>query len=137
MTDTEIIKALECCLDCNCSECPAMDEDGNCHETNYSEVLDLINRQKEEIEELTTRNDKLKNHFTIKFDNDKLKEIVKKAAEKIEIDIKQTKSEAIREFARRLIEEINTINYKEYNNYLDTFNTIERVAEEMECGDND
>lgn len=88
----------------------------NCHEIDCSEVLNLINRQKAEIE-------------TWKEAFNNLDKIARPSVEYV----KSEKIKTVDEFARRLIEEINTINYKEYNNYLDTFNTIERVAEEMEC----
>ena len=44
LTDEEVVKALECCKDCCCKQC---DE-----ELNFQEAVDLINRQKEEIEAL-------------------------------------------------------------------------------------
>ena len=50
MTDNEIIKALEHCMDCDCIGCPNNIRD-NCDGVE-SEVLDLINRQKAEIERL-------------------------------------------------------------------------------------
>lgn len=43
-TDEEIIKALECCKDCCCKQC---DE-----EPDFQEAINLINRQKAEIEGL-------------------------------------------------------------------------------------
>lgn len=48
MTDNEIVKAWGSCLKDNvdCAKCPLIHED--CHET----ILDLINRQKAEIERL-------------------------------------------------------------------------------------
>jgi SMC interacting uncharacterized protein involved in chromosome segregation len=56
MTDNEIVKALECCLQeyGNCDDCPykeyqcVSEKDGNVF---YKDILDLINRQKAEIEE--------------------------------------------------------------------------------------
>lgn len=42
--DEEIIKALECCKDCCCKQC---DE-----EPDFQEAINLINRQKSEIEKL-------------------------------------------------------------------------------------
>ena len=42
LTDEEVVKALECCKDCCCKQC---DE-----ELNFQEAIDLINRQKEEID---------------------------------------------------------------------------------------
>lgn len=55
MTDNEIVKALECCLQeyGNCDDCPykeyqcVSEKDGNIF---YKDILDLINRQKAEIE---------------------------------------------------------------------------------------
>ena len=51
MTDNEIIKALECCIDCDCTDCPCNTREG-CKDIDYEAMLDLINRQKAEIEEL-------------------------------------------------------------------------------------
>ena len=60
-TDEEVIKALKCCIktdhfgDCFGNDCPFVSEHG-CRvgkETLYPYVLDLINRQKAEIERLT------------------------------------------------------------------------------------
>ena len=48
MTEREIIKALECCKDNNCHECPIK----GCTEDIFVEALDLIDRQKAEIERL-------------------------------------------------------------------------------------
>ena len=49
MTDDEIIKTFECCIkDVNCEKCPAKDED--CFINRPQIALDLINRQKAEIE---------------------------------------------------------------------------------------
>ena len=77
MTDNEIIKALECCTSdkCTCSECSyeykknikneefevmsngkSYDE-WSCDEWLKCDLLDLINRQKAEIEKLTKLND--------------------------------------------------------------------------------
>ena len=56
MTDNEIIKALECCskpvIEEYCSECPYhLGGQENCHKL-LGDILDLINRQKAEIERL-------------------------------------------------------------------------------------
>ena len=57
MTDNEIIKALECCNDCDCGGCPCLTEDG-CKDINYAEILDLINRLQTENERLKSFEDK-------------------------------------------------------------------------------
>ena len=49
MTDNEIIKAFECCENnCDCLGCPKLDSTEGCNGV-AEEILDLINRQKEEI----------------------------------------------------------------------------------------
>lgn len=75
MTDNEIIKALECCIkakyheDCEEMKCPACTKEGclylvRANDWNdgsvehYKDVLDIINRQKAEIERLEAKIDK-------------------------------------------------------------------------------
>lgn len=50
MTDNEIIKALECCSKGDCDNCP--NNYGSCCYRLAKKSLDLINRQKAEIEKL-------------------------------------------------------------------------------------
>ncbi len=52
MTDNDIIKALQCCINCDCKNCPCKTEDGHCLEIDEKSILDLIIRQKTEIERL-------------------------------------------------------------------------------------
>ena len=56
MTDNEIIKALECCIQVDgdvCNVCPLYDKESGCLEIDLRKpALDLINRQKAEIENL-------------------------------------------------------------------------------------
>nr|DAY12600.1 MAG TPA: hypothetical protein [Caudoviricetes sp.] len=67
MTDEQIIKALECCVTDDgddCFQCPYGDivykpGNGGCVNRCHKDALDLINRQKAEIERLQTRNDEL------------------------------------------------------------------------------
>lgn len=61
MTDTEIIKALECCTsttEIGCELCP-YSSTVNCLLRSTQDALELINRQKAEIEQLRTEKDKL------------------------------------------------------------------------------
>ena len=78
MTDNEIIKALECIAsdkDVLCKGCSYNKYYLNrCHKENAKDALDLINRQKAEIERLE------------------------------DVNIRLTKAEAIKEFAERLKE---------------------------------
>ena len=58
MTDNEIIKALECVSDKklgDCNVCPLNDYDGDCAWIIVEHALDLINRQKAEIERLNNK----------------------------------------------------------------------------------
>ena len=63
MTDNEIIKALEGCgnwqSDKTCDECPANTYGFGCAHKMAKQALDLINRQKAEIERLREENVKL------------------------------------------------------------------------------
>ena len=63
LTDNEIIKALECCNKpigkTECGICPLYHSAGRCTENMLTNALDLINRQKAEIERLYKENDRL------------------------------------------------------------------------------
>ena len=54
MTDEQIIKALECCLEdvANCNNCPYERYCGMYEDNMLRDTLALINRQKAEIEQL-------------------------------------------------------------------------------------
>lgn len=60
MTDNEIIKALECCKDSSmpCKDCPYAECDSKrgCVSEMCEDALDLINRQKADIEKLRENN---------------------------------------------------------------------------------
>lgn len=84
MTDDEIIKTFECCIkDVNCEKCPAKDED--CFINRPQIALDLINRQKAEIEELKIENKSLRS-----------------AANCYKLHYNEARTEAYKEFAERL-----------------------------------
>ena len=89
MTDNEIIKALECCCTLNgvgCRNCPQYDiHSAMCVKNLIRNALDLIDRQKAEIERL----EKVLNG------RDQLINALNKC-------YKQAKSEAIKEFAEEL-----------------------------------
>jgi predicted RNase H-like nuclease (RuvC/YqgF family) len=59
MTDNEIVKALECCHQVNgCDRCPLHSYSAECEILN-TYALDLIKRQKAEIEKLQHENSEL------------------------------------------------------------------------------
>ena len=91
MTDNEIIKALECCttdLERACEKCPLRMDCITDSSTAEKHALDLINRQKAEIERLI-------------FDVTTYRLRWAKATAKLDA----AKSEAIKEFAERLCED--------------------------------
>jgi hypothetical protein len=100
ITDEEIIRNYEWCIGCTsdrCREC-TMDEEGFCEEELQDLVLDLINRQKAEI-------DKLKGST-----------IVSNIMESQRIK-REAKAEAYKEFAEKLKEKLgyyHTISDGEY-----------------------
>lgn len=114
MNDAEIIKALEYCV--SHKECaddyPCVIAEKPCVVNDPIKLLNLIKRQQEDIEKLMTQNVKLKKCFTIEFDDDKLKKIVKKTVDRITIDIKQAENEAIKEFAEKLKANFAKLDYK-------------------------
>lgn len=110
MTDNEIIKALECCLLSNeqqeerCAECPMCETPLTvCQHLLSYHALDLIKRQKAEIEGLTY-------NFGIRQKN-------KKA----------TKSEAIKEYAERFNALANAA-FSYEDSYHDPLATVKRLT---------
>lgn len=129
MNDAEIIRALECHQNTRptCAECPLYirKQPIDCLEQLQRSALNLIRRQQADIEKLATQNVKLKKCFTIEFDDNKLKKIVKKTVDRITIDIKQAENEAIREFAEKLKEKFEiadvvvTVDSKDIDNLVE------------------
>ena len=139
MTDNEIIKALECCGTARlrehegdespCTDCP-MQICEDCEVGLPDCALDLINRQKAEIEKLRIQNAKLKKHFTVEIGDEKLEELFEQAADNIEINIKKVKSEAIRGFANVLTKRVQGIpQYRFY--FLSVEESINDLVKEM------
>lgn len=93
MTDNEIIKALECCgkpvnEEC-CSECPYhLGGEENCHKL-LGDIIDLINHKQAENEELRIENQSLR-----------------AAANSYKMHYNEAKSEAYKEFASRVKQEL-------------------------------
>ena len=139
MNDSEIIKALECCSECNCKSCP------QCQDIDLGEILGLINcandkidSQKAEIERLSCRVSDLaeiEKDYALKHGNNHDVEIVKK----------NIRENAIKEFAEKLKEYCNEIANQEWNKrtlpvswadaYKDFIDDIDRLLEEMGCND--
>ena len=83
LTDAEIVKALECCgnSDSNCIYCPYLGETYCVHK----DAIDIINRQKAEIEELrkgfTADMDYFASEYDSKIKAEAIKEFIKEHRE--------------------------------------------------------
>jgi hypothetical protein len=96
MENNEIIKALECCssqtTENTCGNCPLFNIGRpDCYRTLAKHSLDLINRQKAEIERLTKENEKVSAYIGNSWGFVSFLEFVK-----------NQRAEAIKEFAERL-----------------------------------
>ena len=99
MTDNEIIKALECCVNDTDHLVSYCDGNGKKHKITIKDIADLINRQKAEIESLKIANEKL-------YDANKSQEA---EIEKLTINMNafglgmiSARADAVKEFAERL-----------------------------------
>ena len=121
MTDNEIIKALECCSIDNhigvCKECPFADVCDEDDQALQKHALDLINRQRAEIERLEKENTvfgeiiKKQDDEIYALRKDLLKrenleesfsKSVKQFDKRLEKTVKLERAEAIKEFAEKL-----------------------------------
>lgn len=107
MTDEQIIKGLECCATDDgddCSQCPYgnivyKSGNGGCVNRCRKDALDLVNRQKKEIERLKKKNTILSKNADTAFQDglDENRDLFKKEVEP------EIRNEAIKEFAKFLI----------------------------------
>lgn len=129
MTDEQIIKALECCMKTefisDCAKCEMLAFDRK--DTLIENALNLINRQKAEIEELRERISYLEKSI----------DCSRKEYNRLLQKLQQAKSEAIKEFAERLkksdelYDSIRAIgNVNKIDCLIDTFdNLVEEMKE--------
>ncbi len=129
MTDNEIIKALVCCIAPKCGECPIFNNSeirrvpGRCVVTLEKNALDLINRQKAEIERLQELLNGWKTEaYKVADEKDKL------YCEAVE-RVKTTKAEAIKEFAQKAVINLAENYSNEYCHWID--DTIDNLVREM------
>lgn len=135
MTDKKIIKALEHCgIECKCNGCPLDDSEfvSNCIDDLCKNALDLINRQKAEIERLEKEVKDKERAYNDEFCwrkewQTKCRELLKE---------KQTaKSDAIKEFADRLKDKADKTRIYNIENekvvfYMDEFK-LDKLIKEM------
>ena len=117
MSDDEIIKALECCSvhPMKCKKCPYKGNE-RCTNAHRKDALDLINRQKAEIESLKE---------SLQYGN----EICENCQADKDKGLKKAKTGAIKEFAKRL--KSKAIQKYDWNEYVE-IEDIDNLAEEME-----
>ena len=125
MTDNEIIKALKCCNkpigENSCTEC-AFYHSGKCSSNMLNAALDLIKRQKAEIERLNIE-----------------LQAMRSAANSYKKHYETAKSEAIKEFAEKLKEysflDNLSLDGKETVYVDDIDNLVEEMMEELKNDD--
>lgn len=106
MTDKEIIKGLECCLDTspfNCIDCPMFNATNStmvCSKIVTKFALDLINRQQKEVERLKAEEEKYPFKCVMPFNS----MICSKSIEDYDRLVGDIWADAIKEFAERLCE---------------------------------
>ena len=156
MIDNEIIKALECCGNeswSSCHPCPYRENrfERHCAFELSQDALDLINRQKSEIEKLeellrleaegaNTLNDVIAEQQA---ELEDLREIVfMDRTEEIKKKNKELKTEAVKEFAERLKNKIKTECNPygkptfDYDTSITIMRYIDNLVKEMESENN-
>lgn len=126
MTDNEIIKALECCSsNQHCWLCVLKDREDDCYEI-LKYALDLINRQKAEIEKLQVSTMVCEQRELI-IENSKLVSL--NWENQLVAGIK---SEAIKEFAERLTNKAELIRVTAFNSkWAISDEDIDNLVKEM------
>ena len=157
MTDNEIIKALECCnhnhvWQKECFDCEYATFEGQCGNELIKDALDLINRQKAEIDALrktildadyssiTALKAKeswhMENSIYIYQLNERIDRLqadnssMQSTLAKMSMGVEQAKSEAIKEFAERLKAEQSFYDGQETRIYL-TEKDLDNLLKEM------
>ena len=121
MTDNEIIKALECCHRRECQECVRLltgrPIEDDCRLDLIYDALDLINRQRAEIERL----------------QNKVEELSEVLSDTIRIRYVEAKAEAIKEFAEAVKMEF----YREFDEIIPSImaDKIDSLVKEMTEGE--
>ena len=103
MTDKEIIKALECCVDEDCDDCP--NRSGLfCVVKIESYALDLINRQQEQLEAAIAGQETLQKALA-----EKDREVERLTAEKEQLikTFGECQERAVKDFAKAVIDGID------------------------------
>ena len=127
MTDNEIIRALECCIEDDCDNCP-WDEQTACIEYMKRDALYLIDSQKAEIERLKEQI----GEYPFKCKVGSNSEIHSKSIEDYDSLIGDISAQATKEFAERLKEE-QEFHVDECDNFVGfvAVSRIDNILKEM------
>jgi hypothetical protein len=119
MTESEIMKALECCKKDDCDNCP--NDFGNCYSNLANDAISLINRKNAEIERLQEYHDEMEEAiYAFREDHAKVKFF------KSEI-----RAEAIKEFTQRVRKYLlftKCVNDEDIN---EIWRYLDQIAKEM------
>lgn len=127
MTDNDIKKVLECCINDDCDNCP--NTFGNCEHNAMRNAFDLINRKDAEIERLKKEIKDRERAYNDEFCS--RKEWQSKCQELIK-EKQIIRSEAIKEFAERLKETITNAINTYYNSNGGGYYLAEDVIEDID-----
>ena len=127
MTDTEIIKTLECCIKPNCNDCLLKKRVLCVHELKEN-ALNLINRQKAEVERLKGEIGSLNKKYpcTVDVGNNCL--VYARSFDDYDKLIGDISAEAVKEFAERLKEKFRI----KYSHSKSCEELIDNLLKEME-----
>lgn len=150
MKDKEIIKALECCNKSDngkgCFECPYRQYCPDCLRRRNEDTIDLINRQKAEIERLTAHLEELADEVEDKMTYmcgcknciETVKRIIKDDVKPFDMycdscnRCKHREAEAVKEFAERLkFEKATGMNWFGKEHYSVKVEEIDKLVKEM------
>ena len=128
MTDEQVIEALECChseLGNMCSICPLFDLDNDyCEDELHKDALDLINRQKAEIDELRERISYLEE--SIDYSRKEYNWLLQKLQRS-----QQAKSEVIKRLAERIKQRERIMKYDLFPEYAVSVKDIDDIVKEI------
>ena len=125
MSEDEIIKALECCSSDEVGLCHICPLDGECNgdiTILLKYALDLINRQKAEIESLKIANEKM---YIANKKQEKNIDRLEHQLEALCLTLKLAKAEAIKEFAERL--KVTCYTYSDICGYESTVIDVSKI----------
>jgi hypothetical protein len=138
MTDSEIVKALECCIEFDCKKCSY--DYWDCGDKMLADTLDLINRLQARVDDLE-RNDlprckdalRRANEMGIELqaENERLDKEVDRLSQVVlyndgvtEMKVAEAKAEAYKEFAERFNKEAEKVEIDREGDFVESDNKI-------------